>query len=498
MTLLRKLAGETAIYGLGSILSRVLNYILFTWYLTRAFNDDTTQFGIYKELYFFMALFLIVLTFRMETTYFRFAKESRASVFSMSMAFLTAFAGAFVGIVWIFKVQIASVMDYPGMTTHLVMIAWVLFFDVMMSVPFASLRQQNRPFLFLALRLGSILINLAFVLFFLELLPGLAQSGGFWERIYITGDKLFYVFLGNLLASAITFFLLIPLMRKQDLKWDFSFLNRMLSYAWPLVIVGIAGVINQSSSITFQKYLLPNSLDQNLSEGGIFAAAASLAILLNLFTVAFNYAAEPFFFAHKDREDARQVYADVALAFTIVGAVMMLCILAYIDLVQLLLGKNFREGLRVVPILLVAYLLLGIYYNFSTWYKLADKTIFGALIAGIGAVLTIVLNFLFIKKYGVVGSAWAALICYLFMCVASYMQGQKYFPIPYRIFRMTAWIVGALLVFMIMEWLRQFYEGKIAVVLFANTILVLAYVGCIFIFEKSLVKQARGKSVKSL
>ena len=210
--------------------------------------------------------------------------------------------------------------------------------------------------------------------------------------------------------------------------------------------------------------------------------------------MAFNYAAEPFFFAHKEREDARQVYADVALAFTIVGAVMMLCILAYIDLVQLLLGKNFREGLSVVPILLVSYLLLGIYYNFSTWYKLADKTLFGALIAGIGAVLTIILNIILIQKFEVVGSAWAAFICYLFMCVASYLQGQKYFPIPYKIFRMCGWIVGALIVYVVMEWLRRFYEGQIVMILLVNTILVLTYIFLIFIFEKSLVRQARGRN----
>ncbi len=494
MTLLRKLAGETAIYGLGSILSRILNYILFTWYLTHKFNNDPSQFGIFRDLYFYMALFLIILTFRMETTYFRFAKENRSSVMTMSMAFLSGFAGLFVALVWIFKVQLASVMDYPNMTTHLVMLAWVLFFDVMCAVPFASLRHKNRPLRFLSLRLGSIILNLAFVLFFLEILPGLADHGGFWQTIFRPDDKLFYVFLGNLLASAITFAFLLPYIKASELKWDGPFLKRMLLYAWPLVIVGIAGVINQSSYITFQKYLLHHTITENLSEGGVFAAAASLAILLNLFTVAFNYAAEPFFFAHQHREDAKQVYADVALAFTIVGAVMMLCILAYMDLVQLLLGKNFREGIHVVvPILLVSYLLLGIYYNFSTWYKLADKTFYGALIAGIGAVLTIVLNIVLIGKYEVIGSAWAALICYLFMCVASYIQGQKYFPIPYNIRRMLGWIVGALVFYFIMEWLRTFYEGHMAIILFVNTILVILYLVLIFIFEKSLVNQAKGR-----
>lgn len=498
MTLLRKLAGETAIYGLGSILSRVLNYIFFTIYLTRVFiGPDKHLFGIYRDLYFYMALFLIILSFRMETTYFRFAKENRASVTTMSMAFLTGLAGMFVAFVWLFKVKIASSMEYPGMTTHLVMLAWVLFFDVLSAVPFASLRQQNRPWLFLSLRLGSILLNLGFVLFFLEVLPGLAKDGNIWASILSMGDKLFFVFLGNLLASGLTLAFLLPLMRKTDFKWDFTFLKRMLSYAWPLVIVGIAGVINQSSYITFQKYWLPNSITENLTEGGVFAAAASLAILLNLFTIAFNYAAEPFFFAHQHKEDARQVYADVALAFTIIGSVMMLGILAYMDVVQLLLGKSYREGVHVVPILLLSYLLLGIYYNFSTWYKLADKTLYGALIAGIGSVLTIGLNYLAIKtfNFGVVGSAWAALICYLFMCVASYLQGQKYFPIPYKILRMAGWITGALIFYFIMTWMRTFYEGQIIIILFVNTILVITYLLLIIIFEKSLVRQARGRSV---
>ncbi|MDQ3015712.1 MAG: polysaccharide biosynthesis C-terminal domain-containing protein [Bacteroidota bacterium] len=494
MSLLRKLAGETVVYGLGSILSRVLNYILFTWYLTRVFNTELDQFGIYKELYFFVALFLIVLSFRMETTYFRYAKENRPAVTLMSLVFLTFFSGLFLAVVWIFKNQIATLLDYPNMATHLVMLGWVLLFDVVSAVPFASLRQQNRPWMFLGLKMGSILINLLFVLFFIEMLPGLSVQGGFWENIYRPDDKLFYVFLSNLIASGLTLVLLLPLMRGQELKWDISFLKRMLRYAWPLVMVGIAGVINQSSYITFQKYLLPNGLTENLSDGGVFAAAASLAILLNLFTVAFNYAAEPFFFAHKDREDARQVYADVALAFTIVGATMMLGILAYMDLVQLLLGKNFREGLFVVPILLLSFLVLGIYYNFSTWYKLADKTIYGAWIAGLGAVMTIILNIVLIPRYQIIGSAWAALICYLFMCIASYVQGQKYFPIPYRITKMILWILVAIGFFFVMNFLRQFYEDQIAIILLVNTLLIGVYVLIVFLVEKSLLKQVMRRS----
>ena len=494
MSLIRKLAGETAIYGFGSILSRVLNYILFTWYLTRVFNDDTSQFGIYKELYFFVALFLIILTFRMETTYFRYAKENRAAVTTMSMVFLTAFSGIFLAALWVFRVPIATAMDYPNMTTHLMLLGWVLFFDVLTAVPFASLRQQNRPWMFLFLKLGSILLNIIFVLFFIELLPGLADKEGIWQDIFRPDDRLYYVFLGNLIASAVTLMMLLPMMKRQDWLWDTGFLKRMLKYAWPLVIVGIAGVINQSSYITFQKYLLPNTLEQNLSDGGVFAAAASLAILLNLFTIAFNYAAEPFFFAHKDRDDARQVYADVSLSFTIVGSIMMLGILAYMDVVQLLLGKNFREGLHVVPVLLVSFLVLGIYYNFSTWYKLADKTIYGALIAGIGAIVTIGLNILLIPKYEVMGSALASLICYFLMCVASYVQGQKYFRIPYKVGRMFGWIIAALLFYFLMEWLRRLYEDNLVIILSVNTLLICIYVYMIYRFEGNLARNIMGRN----
>lgn len=497
MTLIRKLAGETAIYGFSYILSRVLHYFLFTFYLTRVFNDDPSQYGIYRDMYFYVAIVLVILTFRMETTYFRYAKEDKSAVTTMSMSFILLLAVLFLGGLWLFRHDVAGWMQYDGMSTHLMLLGAVLFCDVMSSVPFASLRQQNRPWMFLALKLGAIVLNIVFVLFFLEVLPRLAKNGGWWSGIYAPGDQLFYVFLSNLIASLITLVCLLPLMKNQSLRWDFGFFKRMLRYSWPLVLVGLAGVINQSSYITFQKYILPNDLTTNLSDGGVFAAAASLAILLNLFTIAFNYAAEPFFFAHKDKADARQVYADVALAFTLVGSVMMLGILAYIDLFQLILGSNFRQGLQVVPILLVAYLLLGIYYNLSAWYKLSDKTTWGAWIAIGGAVITIVGNIVLIRSMEVIGSAWAALACYLFMCVASYFQGQKYFPIPYRIMRMLGWIVGAIVVYLVMEWLRRFYDGRLVIILLVNTLMVCSYLLLIYRLERPLLRQLAGRQVKA-
>ncbi len=462
---------------------------MFTWYLTRVFNESKDQYGIYRDLYFYVAIVLVLLTFRMETTYFRYAKEDKPAVTLMSMSFLTALCGSFILLLWLFREDVARWLQYKDMTTHLMLLGGVLFFDTLSAVPFAILRQQNRPWRFLGLKLGAIVLNVAFVLFFLELLPVLARHGEVWQRLLNAHDQLYFVFLGNLLASTITFLCLLPLMRHQALRWDFAFLKKMLAYSWPLVLVAIAGVINQSSSITFQKLILPHDLTTNLSEGGVYAAAASLAILLNLFTIAFNFAAEPFFFAHKDRDDARQIYADVTLLFTIVGSLMMLMILAYMDIVQLLLGKNFREGLAVVPILLLSFLLLGIYYNLSAWYKLADKTLWGAWIALGGAAITIAGNILLLKQFSVMGSAWSALLCYLFMCIASYLQGQKYYPIPYKVSRLVGFLLIALGLYGLMELIRSYLGGNLVWILSVNTSIVILYGWIAYRLENQLIRQ---------
>ena len=492
MSLLRKLAGETAIYGFSYILSRVLYYVVFTSYLTRVIS--TTEFGIYRDLYFYVAVLLIFLTFRMETTYFRFAREDRGAVNAMSLLFLGIFAGLFFLGLWWWNDDIANWLEYPGKTILIMMLGGVLFFDTLIAVPFASLRQQNRPMRFLVLKLGSIALNILLVLLFLEVLPRIVGNDPSWPAIFRSDDKLFYVILSNLLSSGITLLFLLPVMRHQPFRWDPGFLKKMLTYSWPLVIVGVAGVVNQYASIAFQKQFLKGDTASNLSEGGIYAAAASLAILLSLFTTAFNYAAEPFFFAHKDKENARSVYADVALAFTIVGSLMMLMILGYIDLFQFLIGKDFRQGLKVVPVLLVAFLFLGIYYNFSAWYKLADKTIIGAWISVMGMIITIGLSMLLIPRFGMIGSAWTALACYSLEVMVCYWLGQKFYPIPYRIWRMLAWMAGALLIYFLMEWLRGFYDGQLAIVLVVNSVLISVYLFFIYKLERSLLKNALGRT----
>ena len=265
---LRSLAGDTLIYGTGYILGKVLNYLLITIYLTWKFNGDVAQYGLYTDFYFYVALLLVLLTLRMETTYFRFAsdKRRRDAVFGQATFILLITSILWAILVIFFRSQLAAALEYPGYEKHVVTLGMILALDVLVSVPFASLRLESRPIMYSALRLMGILINIAAVLFFLEILPALVRHHVSWAQSwYRDEDRLYYVFLANLIASGSVFLIFLPKYFKAHLRWDPVLAKSMLKYAWPLVIVGLAGVINQSSYITFQKYILPNSLVENLS-----------------------------------------------------------------------------------------------------------------------------------------------------------------------------------------------------------------------------------------
>lgn len=491
MSLLKKLAGETLIYGISYVLGRVLHYLVNTFYLTRVFDGEQDQYGLYSDFYFYVAFLLVLLTMRMETAFFRFGnkKEERDDAFSSAAGTLVVTALSWAVILFLSYRAIASALSYPDMSKHVLVLGSVLIFDILVAIPFARLRLENRPIRFAMYKVGGIILNIGFLLFFLEVCPRFAERGAGWANwIYSEENRLLLVFVSNLVASAAVWLLLLPKYFQVKWKWNRDKWRKMVIYSLPLIIVGIAGVINQSSYITFQKYLLPQTLTENLSSGGIYAAAARLAILMNLFTIAFNYAAEPFFFQHAERSDSKEIYAQVARAFSVVGSIMFVVILLYLDLVQFVLGKSFRGGLEVVPILLIAYFFLGIYYNFSIWYKLKDKTNFGALISFGGAVITIILNVLLIQRMEVIGSAWAALACYLFMVVACYLWGRKYFPVPYPIGRMILHLLMAIGFYFLSEVIRPVLDERLVLILGVNTVLILIFIGIMWKLEwKNLV-----------
>lgn len=486
---LRSLAGDTLIYGTGYILGKVLNYLLITIYLTWKF-DETEQYGLYTDFYFYVALLLVFLTFRMETTYFRFAsvKGEQERVFSQASLIVLVTSILWVLFILFEKKSIANALEYPGYEKHVVTLGIILALDVLVSVPFAALRLAARPVRYSVLRLLGIVINIAAVVFFLEILPALAESGTTWAmRWYDHADRLYYVFLSNLIGSLVVFLVFLPGYFRIRLYWDRALARKMLSYAWPLVIVGVAGVINQSSYITFQKYILPNSLFENLSEGGIYAAATRIALLMSLFTIAFNYAAEPFFFRLYNTEGAKEMYAEVAKAFTVVGCVLMACILLYLNVVQFILGENYRSGLYIVPILLLGFFFLGLYYNFSVWYKITDKTIFGAYISIIGAIVTVGLNILLLPKLAIVGSAWTALACYSLMVTLCYLIGRRYYPVPYDLRRILLHTSAVFILYWISVQLGELSGPGLWKHIAINTALLMVYLVVLFRAEKQMI-----------
>lgn len=490
MSLIKKLAKETAIYGISSILSKVVNYFFLAIYLTRYMT--TFEYGIYNDVYAMAAILIILFTYRMETAFFRFVTKGNniETVFSTASISIIITTVIFVSTLIIFSGDIAALIEYPDKKEYIIYFAFIIGLDALSAIPFARLRLENRPIKFAVLKILNVIINVLLVFFFLNICPMLVEQGNtFVSSFYNDTLKLDFVFLSNFVASFVVFILLTPALLKSNRIFDRALLKQMLIYGWPLILVGIAGVINQSGAILVQKYFLSGDIVANLKVGGVYAASAKIAILMNLFTFAFNYAAEPFFFSHAERSDSKQIYAQVAQAFTMVSCFVFLGILLYLDLIQLIIGKNFRGGIEVVPILLMAYLFLGLYYNFSIWYKLTDRTIIGAYISVSAAAITLLINIVFLPQIGYMASAWAALACYIFMALAGYILGKKYYPIPYPIFRMFGYIVLSISLYFLSELIRANLDSNMWMILGVNTIIMFTFLGVIYSLEKRMIQE---------
>ncbi len=494
MSLLKQLAGDTVVYGLGSVLPRILNFVILTPYYTNTFA--TGEYGIVSEMYTYAALLLVFFTYRMETAFFRFGSEKGAlsSTFSTATISLLISSLLLVGLLLWNAEGIANWLDYPDQRHYVILFTFIIAFDALAAIPFARLRLENRAKRFALIKILNIVLTMIFIFFFLELCPRLEDAGVNWATwIYDGTDRIQYVFIANLLGSALVLVMLLPLYARLQLVWDAKLWKRMIRYAAPLIVVGLAAVINQLINIPLIRYLLPYSPEENQAQMGIFSGAAKIAVIMSLFTQAFNYAAEPFFFKNARRSDSKVVYAEVSQLFALVGSVVFLGIMLYIDIVQFYIGKDFRVGLSVVPLLLLAYLCLGLYYNFSIWYKLNDRTSFGAYISVGGALITLALNILLIPRVGYIGAAWAALACYAFMAAAGYLTGQKFYPIPYPIWRILGYIILAVIFYQINLFFRDNFELKVLMRLLVNTGILSAYLGVLFFMEKELIYQLKGK-----
>jgi O-antigen/teichoic acid export membrane protein len=454
VSVLKKLAGQTAIYGLSSILGRFLNYLLVPLH-TVVFLPQ--QYGVITEMYAYVAFLIILLTYGMETAFFRFSSNSAfdpARVFSTALSSLAVTTTVFILAAIAFAQPIAEWLLYPDNQEYVVWFALIIGLDAVASIPLAKLREQNRAKTFAAINIANVLVNIGLNVFFLGYCLPLVNGGdGNWltDTFYDPGTGVGYVFISNLIASAVKFLLLAPTMLKGRSKPDLSMLRPMLIYASPLLIAGLAGMVNETMDRILLKRLLFPEIGElaTMRTIGIYGACYKISILITLMIQAFRYAAEPFFFSQEKEQGSRELYAKVMSWFVWVLSGTFLAVMLYIDVFKHFIpNEAYWEGLQIVPILLLANIFLGIYYNQSVWYKLTGKTGYGAALAILGATITLGVNLAFIPTYGYVASAWATLLCYASMMVASYILGRRFYPVPYAIGRLTLFIGSAFLLWM--------------------------------------------------
>jgi O-antigen/teichoic acid export membrane protein len=437
---------------------------------------DTADFGINTLMYSYVTFFNVLLTYGMETAFFRFSQkyDNPSQVYSTALTSLIS-SSLFFGLLFgVFSPQIASVIHVPEHPEYVVYFTAIIALDAISAVPFAYLRQQNKALKFAIVKNINILTNILLNLYFLLLCPYIHNEYGLLLPLYNGTINIGYIFLANLIASIVT----IPLLWREILAIRNASFNKtlwreMLIYGLPLMVVGFAGMINETLDRIIISYVYTD-VQEGLRATGIYGANYKLSILMSLFIQAFRYAAEPFFFNHAKDNDKRHIYATVMNYFTLVCLALFLTVTLFIDVFKHFINNRYWEGLHVVPVLLIANMFLGMYYNFSIWYKLSDNTSKGAIISTTGAVITILANIILVPLLGYTGSAWATLICYVSMAIICYAVGAKYYPIPYQIGRLLGYIGLALALFLLSKYL-PIPEGFVKYVV--NAILLLLFVG---------------------
>ena len=425
MSEMKSLAKDTAIYGLSSIIGKFLNYLLvplYTYVLAR-----TDDYGIVTNLYAWTALLLVLLTYGMETGFFRFANREdydAKSVYKTAYWTLFSTSALFALLVLIFQQPLATALGYADHAEFVAMMFVTVAVDAFASIPFAYLRNQKRPILFAALKLLFVVLNIAFNILFL---------------VVLGKNDVFYVFLSNLLATAIQTLCLLPFTLPKGGRFDSAALKQMLLYSLPLLVLGVAGIMNQTLDRILFPYLYTG--DDAQAQLGIYGACFKVAMVMMMFTQAFRYAYEPFVFSkHKDRHSI-EAYADAMKYYIIFSYLILLGVIFYLDIFRYIVSSAYWEGLKIVPVVLWTYVFQGVYFNLSFWYKLTDETKWGAYFSLIGLVITLVLQIVGVPLIGYWASCGSSLICYFVIMVLSYVIGQKKAPIPYDLKRIGLYTV---------------------------------------------------------
>jgi O-antigen/teichoic acid export membrane protein len=482
----KKLAGDTAIYGMSSIVGRFINWWLMPLYVNLFAPEE---YGIVTNLYAYVAFFMVFLTYGMETGFFRFASKNSDSEKVYSTALVSLFFSSllFLFVIVLFKNQLAGLIQYPDNPEYILWFGFILAIDAFTAIPFARLRLNNRPLKFAVVRLINIGFNIGFNLFFLLLCPKLLENNpdSIIRIVYTPAIGVGYVFISNLLASVVTLLLLLPEIFKFSFYFNRELLKKMLSYSFPILIVGMAGILIQQIDKILIPFLIPED-EFPMRQLGIYGAAVKIAVLMNMFIQAFRYAFEPFFFAQAESRNDKNIYAEIMKYFVIFGLLIFLGMMLYIDVIKLIIPLEYEEGFVIVPVVMLANLFFGIYFTLSLWYKLTDMTRYGAYISSIGAVITITLNFILIPVFGYKGSAAALLAAFFVMMVVSFFLGQKYYPVPYNLKRIGTYFAVATAIYLTAEILPDF---PLFIKYLVHTLLLFVFVFVVFKLEKRQLRR---------
>ncbi|MBP5318594.1 MAG: polysaccharide biosynthesis C-terminal domain-containing protein [Paludibacteraceae bacterium] len=473
MSEVKTLAKETAVYGLSSILGKFLNWCLVPLYTYKL--ATSADYGIVTNMYAWTAFCLVILTYGMETGLFRFVNDEKENPDNVYGTILTTVLGTsllFAVGVSLMSPGIASWLGYAAHPEYIVMMAVTVSVDAVAAIPFAHLRYRKKSMAFAMLKFAFVLLNITFNLFFLVLCPYLmkvcpAAVDWFYRPDYGVG----YVFLANLISTILQTSFLLPLLGLRKFRYDVALLRRVLRYSLPLLLLGVVGIINQ----TVDKMLMPflyGSQELGQAQLGIYGACFKVAMVMMMFTQAFRYAYEPYVFAKNKDADSRQAYADTMKFFIITSLFIFLGMMAYLDILKYIIREDYWEGLNIVPVILVSYIFQGIYFNLSMWYKLIDRTYFGALMSLVGCIIDVGLIIVLVPRIGYMGAAVAALCAYFCIMLLSYFLGQKYMPVPYALKEILRYSLLAGVLYAVIACLKT---PSVLLNYAINTLAVLAY-----------------------
>lgn len=472
----KKLAGQTAIYGLGTMVPRLLNYLLVPLYV-RVFAPSV--YGQFTELYAYIALLMALLTYGMETTFFRHGKgKDFRKIYGNIMTSILTTTSIFIILIICLHPFLANLINYQGKSIYVLLTGLIVAADVIAAVPFCVLRQQDKAKRFSLIKIANVCTNVGFNIIFLLVIPQTAER---WANLWFGPEAglLTWVFISNLLASLLNLLLLIPELKQIKLQFDRVLMKKLFKYAFPIMLISLIGMVNEVADKLAIRYMAGDS-EAALAQLGIYGANYKLAVLMTIFVQMFRYASEPFFFSRAEDRNSPQLFADVMTYFVICGLIIFLGVTMYIDIFGYFIGNRgseYREGLGIVPIVLIANLFYGVVFNLSIWYKLSDKTASGTVITIIGACVTLACLFGLVPIIGYWGAALAHLGCYTVMMIVSYVWGQKVYPIPYNLKRCFFYLILALALYFISVIFRPSATWLMYVL---NTIYLLIFCGIAF------------------